>query len=51
MFSTSSLADTSQSLGNLATYNEVLSKLHGLFDEQQREIQGLTDVSTCVGSL
>lgn len=43
VFSTSSLADTSQSLGNLATYNEVLSKLHGLFDEQQREIQGLTD--------
>lgn len=45
-FSTSSLTDTSQSLGNLATYNEVLSKLNGLFEEQQREIQGLTDVST-----
>eukprot|EP00731_Ephydatia_muelleri_P030737 Em0022g251a len=43
VFSTSSLADTSQSLGNLATYNEVLSKLNGLFEEQQREIQALTD--------
>ena len=51
MFSTSSLADTSQSLGNLATYNEVLSKLNGLFEEQQREIQALTDVSTCFESL